>query len=159
MLNLLFTALLRNSKGSQKAVQQVVGILWKKHTQKSSLLNIVKQKKFDDRVDLVFDKGKRREILKRALRKPSLGEQWKRVTKKSNWKRAFKTESWKYIKRQLWFAKNQGGLLGPILSASKIAEPVADARAVEKSILRKLTLTNKRQVTDMADVLGDMFIT
>lgn len=38
--------------------------------------------------------------------------------------------------------------MGSVLSASKVIQPVSDARAVEKSILRRLTLTNKKGVVD-----------
>ena len=140
--------LLRNSKGSAKAVQQVAGIFIQRSQQKSSLLNLVKRKRFDDKVDYVFSKEKRQALLRRLRNKPTLREQWKRLTKKGSLKRAFKTLSLEYIKRQLWFAKNQGRLMGSVLSASKVIQPVSDARAVEKSILRRLTLTNKKGVVD-----------
>lgn len=151
MLNLLL-ALLSRSKGSAKAVQQVAGTLNKQLGKSSSFLNLVKtqQKHFPhmQKVDFLFNKKAQLDYLKRAFRKPSLREQWRRLTKWSTLKNAFITLSWDYIKKQYWFAKNQGGLLGPILSISKISEPVANARVTEQSILRRLTMTNKKRVTD-----------
>lgn len=96
MFNVL-SFLLRNSKGSSKAAEQVARILESNLQQKSALLNKVRRPK----VDYLFDKEKRRKLLQRLLRKPTLREQWKRLTKKGNLKRAFKTLSLEYIKRQL----------------------------------------------------------
>jgi len=122
-----------------KAKQQVVSKILGKNT--SSFLNLVKNNYKPQKVESLFNRKLRLKELKRVLNKLSL-------TKKVKLRKVFKkTLAWDYIKKQIWFAKNQMQVT-PIFSSSKVSGPVANARAIEQSILRRLILTNKKKVVD-----------
>lgn len=130
--------LLRSSLS--KRLAEKVGVI-AAQKQKSSLLFLVK----------TSWKEQLKEQLSRARNKPTLREQWKRLNTRANLRGAFKTLSLKYIMEQLWFLKNQYYRTQPTEERRKIHRnlhiaPVTQARASEKSILRRLIMQNKKQV-------------
>lgn len=65
--------------------------------------------------------------------------------------RALSTLSWEYIKNQWQFLMNQKQL-AKYVGSSKVSTVTTTAREVEKSILRRIITTNKKQVQDSSSL-------
>jgi hypothetical protein len=88
--------------------------------------------------------------LNKALRRPALREQWKRTANWKNIKSGFKTLGLDYIKKQLWFARNQAQLYGKGAKMVPIKINNSMPAQMERKIIQKIISRPHKQVIDNA---------